>query len=180
MNNPEEPLQDRPVRSHDAEVDKYGVPVDAFGARVPPEFFEVLGRILSVHGKIEYLQDRLRTLPSADRAGVKKVEQFFARCTTERADRNALVHSHWMFGAHTKDPDVVLAFRYKTRKRSSGKIAEVSIADVPESAHEQDVGQYTLADLRSIMRRSIVTMRIGELAYSEIMVQWALDQTSRQ
>lgn len=161
------------------EVDKYGIPVDAFGARVPPEFFEVIGRILSVHGKIEYLQDRLGTLPSAEKAGVKKVEQFFARCGAEKGDRNTVVHSHWMFGTHTKDPDVILAFRYKTRKNTSGEIATVSMMDAPESVHEQDVGQYTLEDLRRIMRRCIVTMRIGEQAYSEIMLKWASCRMSR-
>lgn len=178
MNSPEKPSWHSPAINHETETDNYGIPVDAFGADVPPDFFELIGRILAVHGKIEYLQGRLSSLPSAEKDGVKKVEQFLVRCAAEKANRNTLVHSYWIFGSHTEDPDVILALRYKTRKKTSGEVATVSIVDVPEGVHEQDLGQYTLDDLRRIMRRSTVTMRIGERAYSEIMLKWSSVQTS--
>ena len=143
---------------------------------MPTGFFEVLGRMLAVCGRIEYLQDRLAHLPSTETTGDRKVEQFLARCDVEKADRNTIVHSHWVFGAHLTNPDIILAVRYKTRKQSSGTIATVSMADVPESAREQDVGQYTLKGLKSLLRRTIATMRIGELAYTGIMLRWAARQ----
>lgn len=162
--------------SRETEVDVYGVPTAAFGEPVPSGFFEVLGRILAVHGKIEYLQDRLTHLPSAETTGSRKIEQFLARCGAGRADRNAIVHSNWVFGAHTTDPDVILAIRYKSRKQTSGGVATVSIVDVPESDREQDVAQYTLDDLKRLLRSNVVTMRIGEQAYTEIMLKWASQQ----
>lgn len=163
---------------YETEVDAYGMPVAAFGDRVPSDFFEVLGRFLSVHGKIEYLKERLDHLPMDERTGFRKAEQFLERCRTGQADRNAIVHSHWMFGAHKANPEIILAVRYRTRKHVSGEIATLSIVDVPESDKEQGIGQYTLDSLRKILARSIVTMRIGEQAYSEVMVNWAVRQTA--
>lgn len=165
-----------PAMSYETEVDAYGLPTTAFGDPVSPEFFEVLGRILAVHGKIEYLQDRLNHLPDTETTGSRKVEQFLARCRAERADRNAIVHSHWMLGAHTTNPEIILALRYKSRKQTSGGLATVSIPDMPESDREQDFGQYTLDDLKRVLRSNVVTMRIGEQAYTEIMLKWATQQ----
>lgn len=177
MNDTEEPSWRHPPSSHETEVDSYGIPVDAFGERVTSGFFEVLGRILSVHGKIEYLEERLGHLSPAETAGVKKTEQFLARCAAGKAVRNTIVHSYWVFGAHRTDPDIILAVRYKVRNQTSGQIATLSIMDVPESDRGQDVGQYTLGDLKAILRRSIQTMRIGEQAYSKIILRWAVGQT---
>ena len=176
MADSERPMSHHPATSHETEIDAYGVPTAAFGDPVPSEFFEVLGRILAVHGKIEYLLDRLKHLPSAETTSSRKVEQFLARCAAGKADRNAIVHSHWMFGAHTTNPDVILAIRYKSRKQTSGVIATLSIIDVPESDREQDFGQYTLDDLKQLLRGNVVTMRIGEQAYTEIMLKWATQQ----
>lgn len=162
---------------HETEVDAYGMPVAAFGDRAPSGFFEVLGRILSVHGKIEYLRERLNHLPADETAGVRKVHQFHERVRSEQAERNTIVHSHWMFGAHKTNPDIILALRYRTRKNTPGEIATISIVDVPESDKEQIVGQYTLDCLKQILARSIVTMRIGEQAYSGSMLWWASRQT---
>lgn len=162
---------------HETEVDAYGVPLAAFGAPTPSEFFEVLGRVLAIRGRIEYLQDRITHLPSIETRGSRKVEQFLARCNAERAHRNTIVHSHWVFGAHTGDPEVILAIRYKSRKQTSGDVATVSLVDVPESDREQDVGQYTLDDLKGLLRRNVVTMRIGEQAYTEVMLKWAAQQS---
>lgn len=159
--------------SHDTDVDAYGVPIAAFSDPAPPEFFEILGRLLATHGRIEYLQDRIAHLAPAETTGNRKVEQFLTRCHEERAHRNAIVHSHWMFGAHTTDTKVILALRYKSRKQTSGAVATVSIIDVPESDREQDVGQYTLNDLRGLLRSTVVTMRIGEQAYAGVMLKWA-------
>lgn len=162
---------------HETEVDAYGMPVAAFGDRVPSGFFEVIGRILSAHGRIEYLKERLNHLPAGETARVRKVEQFHERVRSEQADRNTVVHSHWMFGAHKTDPDVILALRYRTRKNTPGVVATVSIVDVPESDEEQIIGQYTLESLKKILARSIVTMRIGEQAYSDTMLRWVSRQT---
>lgn len=161
---------------HETEVDAYGMPVTAFGDPVPSGFFEVLGRILSVHGKIEYLRERLSHLPADETTGVRKVQQFHERVRSEQADRNTIVHSHWMFGAHKTNPDIILALRYKTRKNTLGEVATISIVDVPESDKGQIVGQYTLDCLKQILARSIVTMRIGEQAYNNIMFCWASRQ----
>lgn len=165
-----------PAMSYEIEVDAYGVPTSAFGDPVPSGFFEVLGRILTVHGKIEYLQDRLNHLPSVETTSSNKVEQFLARCAAGKADRNAIVHSHWAFGADTSDPNVILALRYKSRKQTSGDIATVSLIDVPGSDREQDFGRYTLDDLKRLLRGNVVTMRIGEQAYTETMLKWASQQ----
>lgn len=163
--------------SYESDVDAYGVPTAAFGDPAPPEFFEVLGRILAIHGRIEYLQDRIAHLPPAETKGSRKVEQFLTRCREERTHRNAIVHSSWIFGAHTTNPEVILALRYKRRKQTSGAVATVSIVDVPQSDREQDVGQYTLDDLRRLLRSNIVTMRIGEQAYTGLMLKWAAQQS---
>jgi len=48
-----DPLWERIGTAPDAEVDAHGVPLGAFGQPAPSEFFEVLGRILAVNGKIE-------------------------------------------------------------------------------------------------------------------------------
>lgn len=160
------------------DVDSYGVPRRAFGRATPPEFFEALGRIVTVHGQIEYLQDRLKHLPSSETSGARKVEQFRKRCESGRDARNAIVHSRWVFGADTKDPDIILGIRYKTRKSKSGTVATVSIKDIPDSEHEHDIVRYTLDSLRKLLRQNIVTMQIGEQAYSEIMLKWAAQQDS--
>jgi hypothetical protein len=155
------------------DVDKYGVPLDAFGATAPPAFFELLGRILAVSAKIEYLKARLDDLPASETSGVRKVEQFLERETSERTDRNAIVHSRWVFGAHTSDPGIIVGMRYKIAKTTSGLVATVSIRDVPDSEREQDIVQYEDADLRMILKRSLQTIRIGEIAYSEVMLTWS-------
>lgn len=158
------------------EVDSYEVPLQAFGQLVPPAFFEVLGRIITVHGKIEYLQDRLKYLPSSETNGVKKVEQFRKRCEEGRDARNAIIHSRWVFGAEMNDPGIFLGMRYKTRKPTSGTVAVVSIEDVPDSEREHDVVRYTLDSLRNLLRKNVVTMQVGEQAYSGIMLNWAMQE----
>lgn len=155
------------------DVDSYDLPLQAFGQAVPPAFFEVLGRIITVHGKIEYLQDRLKHLTSSETSGVKKIDQFRKRCESGRDARNAIIHSRWVFGADMNDPDIFLGMRYKTRKPTSGTVATVSIADVPDSMREHDIVRYTLHSLRKLLRKDIVTMQVGEQAYSEIMLNWA-------
>jgi hypothetical protein len=130
-----------------SEVDKYGVPLDAFGSGVPPEFFEVLGRLLAVNGKIEYLKERLDDLPSSETSGVRKANNL-TRGMTRGLERNAIVHSLWVFGAHTEDPQLILGVRYKTKSPASGEIATVSIRDVPHSEREQVIVQYKLDRLR--------------------------------
>ena len=47
------------------EVDHFGVPRKAFWDRTPAGFFELVGRILAVNGRIEYLRGRLDHLPSS-------------------------------------------------------------------------------------------------------------------
>lgn len=158
------------------DVDAYGVPLGAFGEPAPPEFFEVLGRILAVNGKIEYLRDRLSHLPPLETNGARKVEQFLARIRAEQLDRNAIVHSNWTFGAHTSKSDVITAVRYKTRKQTSGEVATLSMVDVSGSEREQDFSLYTLDDLREVLRRSVTTMRIGEQAYAQAIFKWAAAQ----
>lgn len=160
--------------SHGTETDEYGVPTTAFGSPPPSHFFAILGRLLAVHGKIEYLEDRLKHLPAEETAGIRKVEQFQARCAAGKSDRNTIVHSYWLFGAHQTTSEIILALRYKTRKHTSGDIATLSMRDVPESDREQDLGQYTLDDLSKLLRASVVTMRIGEHAYGEVMARWAI------
>jgi hypothetical protein len=143
---------------------------------MPAGFFEVLGRILAVNGKIEYLKERLESFPSAETTGVRKVEQFRKRDSSGRIDRNAIVHSSWVFGAHALDHEVILGVRYKVRKVASGATASVSIGDIPDCEREQDVVQYTMDGLRKLLKRDLTTMRVGEIAYSEVMLNWAARQ----
>ena len=162
--------------NNDIDVDSYGVPRQAFGHSASPELFEILGRVVAVQGKIEYLQDRLKYLPPSETSGVRKIEQFLKRCDSGRAARNALVHSCWVFGADMKDPDVILGLRYKTRKVTSGTVATVSISDVAGSEKEHDIVRHTLDSMRKLLQQDVVTMQIGEQAYSEIMLKWAAQQ----
>lgn len=155
------------------EVDKYGVPIRVFGDGTSPEFFEVLGRILAINGRIEYLKDRLDHLPSSETSVVRKVEQFRRRYDSGRAIRNAIVHSSWAFGAHKTDPEVILGIRYKIRKAVSGQTARVSLHDIPDSEREQDIVEYRLEELRKLVRHDVATMYVGELAYAEVMLNWA-------
>ena len=158
------------------EVDNYGVPVGAFGRHAPPEFFEVLGRLLAVNGNIEYLKDRLDQHPASETDGVRKAEQFSKRYESGRLERNGVVHSRWIFGAHTLDSEVILGVRYKITKSNSGKIASVSIRDVPGSEKEQVVVEYKLDGLRKLLKRDITTMLIGERALTEVDMKWAANQ----
>jgi hypothetical protein len=174
-----DPSGDRTL-NNDTEVDSYGVPSQAFGLLASPELFEILGRVVAVQGKIEYLQDRLAHLPPSETSSVRKVEQFLKRCNSGRAARNALVHSRWVFGADMKDPDVILGFRYKTRKVTSGTVATASISDVEGSEKEHDVVRHTIESLRKLLQQDVVTMQIGEQAYSEIMLKWAAQQSPGQ
>jgi hypothetical protein len=149
------------------DVDKYGLPLSEFGEGVPPAFFEILGRLLAVNGKIEYLKDRLDHLPSVETGGVKKVEQFLKRYGAGRTERNAIVHSTWVFGAQ-KDPEVIVGFRYKVGKSVLGATPTVAIRDVLGSEKSQDVVEYTLDDLRRLLKRDIATMLVGQLAHGEV------------
>ncbi|TFC91329.1 MULTISPECIES: hypothetical protein [Cryobacterium] len=158
------------------EVDRYGIPLDVFGDYPPPEFFEVIGRIVAINAKIEYLKERLDNLPPSETTGIKKVQQFLKRDSSGRMDRNAIVHSFWTFGASTENPNLILGIRYKVRKLASGEIATTSIRDVPDSEREQDIVQFELVGLRKILKRDLATMQVGELAYSEVMLQWAARQ----
>jgi hypothetical protein len=160
------------------DVDPYGLPLDIFGDRTPPEFFEVVGRIVAINAKIEYLRERLASLPPSETSGVKKVELFLKRDTSGRMDRNAIVHSFWVFGANTSDSDVILGIRYKKRKTASGNTATVSIRDVPNSESVQNVVQYKLNELRDFLKRDLTTMKVGQLAYTEVMMTWAANQDS--
>ena len=140
------------------------------------EYRAVLGRILAVHGNIEYLMDRLTHLPQSDTSGVKKVEQFIARYKSGRLERNGIVHSRWFFGADRRGPEFILGIRYSKRKNASGNDATVSIRDVAESERKQDTVQYTLEELKKLLRRDINTMRIGGIAYTTVMMTWAGQQ----
>lgn len=158
------------------DVDQYHLPVDAFGAAAPPEFFEILGRILAVNGKIEYLKARLGHLPVVETEGVKKVEQFLNRYESGRLDRNGIVHSNWVFGANAEDPEMILGYRYKTPSPTSGDIARVTISDIPGSARDQVLVQQSLSGLRGHLKRALDTMLIGEIAYTEVSLRWAAEQ----
>jgi hypothetical protein len=160
-----------------SEVDEYGVPVSAFGVSMPPEFFEIVGRLLAVNGKIEYLKDRLDNMPKSETNGVRKVEQFFKREDTGKPGRNAVVHSWWIAGAHD-DADVLLGVRYKKRKVPSGLVASVSRRDVPGSDRDQEYVEHKLETLRRLLKWCVTTMNIGELAYSEVMFNWAAQQVT--
>jgi hypothetical protein len=159
-----------------SDVDNYGVPIDAFGPTTPPEFFEILGRLLAVNGKIEYLKDRLAHLPEAETNGVGKVEQFTKRYESGRLERHSIVHSRWIFDAHSKDPEVIVGVRYKVSKAASGEIATVSITGVRGSEHDQVVVQYTLNELRKLLKRDVTTMLIGERAHTEVNMRWAAQE----
>lgn len=155
------------------DVDEHRVPVDAFGDRAPSEFFAILGRIVAVNGQPEYLKDRLDHLPDTETAGMRKVEQFRARFASGRDERNAVVHSRWVFGAQTSDPEIILGIRYKVMKKPAGEVATVSIQDVPDSEREQIYVEHTLASLKQLLRRDVGTMQIGQQAYTEVMMIWA-------
>jgi hypothetical protein len=158
------------------EVDEHRVPIDAFGDRAPSEFFGVLGRIVAVNGQLEYFMDRLGHLPALETEGARKVEQFRARFMSGRDERNAVVHSRWVFGAQPSDPEVTLGVRYKVMKKPVGQVATVSIRDVPESEKDQIYVEHTLASLKRLLRRDLGTMQIGKQAYSEVMLAWAARQ----
>lgn len=159
-----------------SEVDNFGVPLVAFGDGMPPQFFEILGRLVAVNGKIEYLMGRLNQLPSSETRGLRKVEQFLKRYNLGRMDRNAIVHSFWTVGTH-EDPEVIMGFRYKVGKSASGELAMVSIGDVPDSEKVQVVVQYSLTKLRKLLRRDLLTMQVGELAFTAVSLDWATRQT---
>ena len=160
-------------------TDKYGLPLDAFGIEAPHEFFEITGRILAVHGQIEYLKERLNRIPAIETEGVRKFQQFLSRCKDGQNDRNTIVHSRWVFGANKKDPHQFFAVRYKTRSITSGSVATVAITDVPESEKEQDYTMYSLESLQKVLNQSIITMRIGSQAYTEVMFHWANQQMAQ-
>ena len=164
-----------PHQSTMTEVDRYGVPISAFGVSMPSEFFEIVGRLVAVSGKIEYLKDRLDNMPTSETSGVRKVEQFLKREDSGKLDRNAIVHSWWVAGAHD-DANVLLGIREKKRKVASGAAASVSMRDVPGSDRDQDYVEYTLEALRRLLKRCVTTMSIGELAYGEVMFKWAAQE----
>ena len=155
------------------EVDTYGLPIDAFGSQPPPHFFEVIGRILAVNAQIEYLQDRLDHLPPHETIGVRKVEQFKSRCAAERDERNAVVHSRWVFRVDVANEGTFVGVRYKKRKRASQSTVTVSLTDVTDSQQGQEMVEHTIESLRAILRKNITTMRIGHHAYTEVMIAWA-------
>lgn len=158
------------------DVDEHRVPVDAFGGRVPSEFFGILGRIVAVNGQLEYLMDRLGHLPALETDDVRKVEQFRARFMSGRDERNAVVHSRWVFGAQPSDPEAILGIRYKVMKKPAGEVATVSIRDVPDSERDQIYVEHTLDSLKVLLRRDVGTMQIGQQAYSKVMMTWAAQQ----
>lgn len=155
------------------DVDPYGVPLTAFGLNPPADFFEILGRILATNGRIEYLLDRLDHLPKDETAGIRKAKQFRRRDAIGKLDRNAIVHSSWIFGAHRTDPGVFMGVRYNKAKRTSGETATLSMTDVPDSELIQDVVFHDLTGLRKILKRDLATMHIGEIAWAEVMLTWA-------
>jgi hypothetical protein len=161
-----------PHESKMNEVDGYGVPVSAFGDGMQPEFFDIIGRMLAVSGKTEYLRDRLDNMPASETSGVRKVAQFLKRDDSGKVDRNAVVHSWWIAGAHG-DADVFVGIRYKKRKFADGVLASVSMQDVPGSDRDQEYVEYTLDAMRKLLKRCVTTMNIGELAYAEVMLKWA-------
>ena len=104
---------------------------------------------------------------------MRKVAQFRKRYSAGRSDRNAIVHSNWVFRAHTQDPDVIVGVRYKQRNRATGYVATVSLADIAGDCRQQDVVEYSLKQLRTQLRHDIATMRVGEIAYAQVMLAWA-------
>jgi hypothetical protein len=159
-----------------SEVDRYGVPLGVFGGLTPPGFFDVVGRIVAINGTIEYLRDRIGHLPQSETEDVKKVNQFLKRDDNGRIERNAIVHSRWIFGADPTDPEVILGVRYKVRKLATGETAVVAIRDVADSEKVQEIVRYKLDVLRKVLKRDLVTLQVGELAYSDVMFRWAARQ----
>jgi len=129
------------------EVDRYGIPLDVFGHHTP-EFFEVIGRIVAINAKIEYLKERLDDLPPSETREIKKVEQFRKRDSSGTMDRNAIVHSFWTFGASTENSNLILGIRYKVRKLASGEIATTYWA------HNSALGDYCLLLQRPAIREA--------------------------
>ena len=80
------------------------------------------------------------------------------------------MHSYWVFGAHAEDPDIVLGIRYQVRKRAVGETPTFSIHDLPDSEREQEVVLYSLDELRNFLKRDLATLRIGELANGEVLL----------
>ena len=158
------------------EVDEHRVPVDAFGSRAPSAFFGILGRIVAINAQLEYLMDRLGQLPSLETDDIRKVEQFRERFLSGRDERNAIVHSRWIFGAQPSAPEVILGIRYKVTKKPAGMVATVSIRDVPGSEQEHICVEHTIDSLKRLLRRDVSTMQIGKRAYSEVMLTWAMRQ----
>lgn len=156
------------------DVDRFGVPVDAFGLGIPQEFFEVIGRLVAVNGRLEYLKDRLDHLPPSETDGIRKFEQFTSRYESGRQDRHTIVHSSWLQGADTEDPEVILGMRYKMRRVASNEVATLSIRDVPGSEREHEYVQHTLVTLRKLLKRDIDTMHIGMSALTEVGLAWAV------
>ncbi|MDQ1076194.1 hypothetical protein [Microbacterium sp. SORGH_AS_0969] len=163
-------------RTSSLNTDGFGTPVDSFGTRPPEEFFSLLGRIVAVSGQIEYLKDRLAHLPSEETDSSKKVKRFYERARADQEERNGVVHSRWFFGADTSDPDLITGIRYKVRKSNAGQLATVSIVDVPDSERKQVVVQHTLESLEALHRRLVGTVRIGEVAYTSLMLSWGATQ----
>ena len=108
--------------NNNTDVDSYGVPQQAFGCVAPPEFFEALGRVIAVHGQIEYLQDRLKHLPPSETNGGRSFGAVF-RGANRGALPETLCPFTLGFGADTKDKDVILGLRYN-RKVTSGTVAQ--------------------------------------------------------
>jgi hypothetical protein len=156
------------------EVDEYGIPLALFGSPTPPEFFAVVGRIVAINGRIEYMRDRLQHLPPSEIVVMTKVQQFLHRYNSGRAERNAIVHSSWVFGADSDDPDVIWGVRYKVGKSTTEDAATVSIRDVPNSERTQETVGYTMVRLRKILKRDLITMQVGEIAYAVVMRNWAM------
>lgn len=158
------------------DVDEYGVPLHAFGDGIPPEFFEILGRLIAVNGKIEYLKERLDQVPPAETNGVRRVEQFMTRYESGRLDRNSIVHSFWTFDADSDDSEAIVGVRYKMKGPAAGEIASIALRDNPGSEHPQVIVQQTLSGLRALLKRDLRTMLFGELAFTEIGLKWAVRQ----
>lgn len=156
-------------------TDAFGLHLNAFGAPPPDDFFSLLGRFLAVGSSMEYLLDRLGDLPQEEIDGEERVARFRERFTAGRNTRNALVHSRWFFGVDV-DPEVIVGIRYKTRKPTSGTVSTLSISDVEGSEQEQDVVRYTMNSLRTSLRKDIMTLEIGQQAYSAIMVRYAANK----
>lgn len=163
-------------RTSSLNTDGLGTPLDSFGTKPPEAFFSLLGRIVAMSGQIEYLKDRLAHLPSEETDSSKKVKRFYERARSDQEERNGVVHSRWFFGADKSDPDLITGIRYKIAKSNAGHIATVSIVDLPDSEREQVVVQHTLKSLELLHRRLVGTVRIGEVAYTSLMLRWGATQ----